>query len=63
MLNKYWKTKTSKSKFALAEYNLGYLSEKQGNINEAFDFYIQVSDHENEPLIFHNNKYYKYENY
>ena len=51
----YFYQKAAKNKFALAEYNLGFLSETNGKINESIEFYLKASEYENEPLIFHNN--------
>mgnify|MGYP001070732352 CR=1 FL=1 len=44
-------------KFALAEYNLGYLKEKENNINESINLYSQASEHEDEPFIFRNMEF------
>lgn len=50
----YFYKKASNNNFALSEFNLGRLYEKKGNLNEAIELYIRASDHENDPLIFHN---------
>lgn len=46
--------RSSKNKFALAIYNLGYLKKKQNKIEESIEFYIKASEYEDEPLTFQN---------
>ena len=48
----YFYKKASKNKFPLAEYNLGYLKETIGTIDDAIHYYINASSHEDEPLIY-----------
>ena len=55
--SQYMYERSSKHSFALAEYNLGYMKEKDEKIDEAIEFYVKASDHEEEPLIFHNIQY------
>lgn len=38
--------------FSLAEFNLGRIREKDKNFDESIKYYIHVSEHENEPLIY-----------
>lgn len=47
--------KASKHKFALAEYNLGFLKEKENKIDDALVHYENASKYEDEKLIFKNN--------
>ncbi|KAK8840395.1 hypothetical protein M9Y10_030956 [Tritrichomonas musculus] len=54
----YMFVKASKHNFALAEFNLGYLKERQNKIEEAIEFYINASQHESEPLIYRHKKYH-----
>ena len=49
----YMFKRSSEHKFAIAEYNIGYLKEKEGNIEQAIDYYCSASDHINEKLVFH----------
>lgn len=49
----YFYKRSSEHKFALAEYNLGHLYEKNGKIEESIKYYILASDHINELLFFH----------
>lgn len=39
--------------FAPADYILGYLKEIEGKNEEAIEYYIQASEHEDAPLKFH----------
>lgn len=48
----YFYEKAAKQGFALAEFNLGRLKEKEENIDDAIQFYIRASDNENNPLVF-----------
>lgn len=50
--------KALKNNFALAAFNLGFLREKNGRSEEAIQYYIDASDNENSPLMFHGHKYY-----
>ena len=49
----YMFKKAAKKKFALADYNLGYLYESRGFIEESIQHYIQASQNEDEKLVFH----------
>lgn len=51
----YMFKRSSKHHFAMAEYNLGYLKELNGKIEESIDYYKKASEDENYPLIFRNN--------
>ena len=46
--------KAAKNKFSLSEFNLGHMYEKCGKLEDSIKYYVQASDHENEPLNFHN---------
>ena len=50
--------KSSSNNFALAEYNIGYLKEKEGKKEESIYYYIKASEHEKEKLIFKNCCHY-----
>ncbi|KAK8883474.1 hypothetical protein M9Y10_042566 [Tritrichomonas musculus] len=54
----YMFQRAAKHKFSIAEFNLGRLKEKVGKIEESIQFFIDASDHEDEPLIFHNIQHY-----
>lgn len=54
----YMFQRSSKHKFSLAEYNLGYLKEIQNKPEESIEYYIQASEHEDEQLEFRDAKYY-----
>lgn len=51
---KYMFKKAARSYFALSQYNLGYIQEEEGKIEEANIYYRQASENEDKPLIFHN---------
>lgn len=53
----YMYQRSSSHKFSLAEYNLGYLCEKNNKIEESIKYYIQASNHEEEELVFRDIKY------
>ena len=53
----YMYKRASKHNFALAEYNLGYFYEKANKVKKSIKYYIKASEHENEPLIFHNHQH------
>ena len=44
--------RSSKHQFALSEYNLGYMKEILGKIEESIEYYIRASEDEDHPLIF-----------
>ena len=48
--------RASENNFSLAEYNLGYLLEEKGDIENAYKFYEKSSEHEDQELIFHSVK-------
>ena len=50
----YMFKKASKQKFAISEYNLGFLNESIEKVEESIEYYIKVSEDEDEPLMFHN---------
>lgn len=56
----YMYSKSSKKHFALAEYNLGHMKEKEGKLKESIEFYINASNDEYQNLVFlgkiHNDK-------
>ena len=54
----YMYQRSSKHNFALADYNLAFLYEKTNQSEKAIEYYIKASENEDEPLMFHNNKYY-----
>ena len=54
----YFYNKSSKQEFCLAEFNLGYLKEKEEKIDESIKFYIKASKHQEKPLIFQKNNHY-----
>lgn len=43
---------SSKHNFSIAQYNLGYIFEQEGNNKEFIDSYIKASENEDSPLIF-----------
>lgn len=45
------------SNFALAQYNLGYLYAKMGDIDKSYEYYKKASMNESKPLTFHNLTY------
>ena len=45
--------RSSEHHFALAEYNLGYLREKENKIKDAIDYYIKASEDEDIQINFH----------
>ncbi|KAK8854359.1 hypothetical protein M9Y10_016919 [Tritrichomonas musculus] len=53
----YMYEEAAKYSFCLAEYNLGHMKEKDGNMKESIEFYKRASKHEKEPLIFRNHHY------
>ncbi|KAK8841347.1 hypothetical protein M9Y10_026961 [Tritrichomonas musculus] len=53
---KEWFERSSKDRFAIASYNLGYLYEKESNIEESIKYYIKASEDEDVPLMFHNRQ-------
>ena len=53
----YMFSKASKKNFALAEFNLGFLKEKEGKIKDAFEYYKKASENEKVPLMFHGKKH------
>lgn len=57
---KHFYKRSSEHKFSLAEYNLGYMKEKENQISESIEYYIKASEHENEPLMFQNNSHEDY---
>ena len=54
---KYMFMKSAKHDFPLAEYNLGYLSENEGNIDQAISHYIRAIVYEYDPLNYRNKSY------
>lgn len=42
--------------FALAEYNLGYIKEKCGKYGDPYEYYSRASDHEDNALIYREEK-------
>lgn len=54
---KYMYYKSSQNNFAIAEYNLGFIFEYEGNISESIKYYINASDHEDFPFKFHDIEY------
>ena len=54
----YMYQRSSEHQFAIAEYNLGYLKEKEGQIDQSINYYKNVSEHEDVPLVFHGNVFY-----
>lgn len=46
----------SKSHFAISEYNLAYIYEEKGKIEESIEHYINASNFENDEVIFRNHK-------
>ena len=48
----YMYERSSKHRFALSEYNLGYLFENDGKTEESIEYYKRASEHVDEPLIF-----------
>ena len=54
---KYMFQKASKQKFAIAEYNLGFLYEQSNIIEESIEMYKKASNDEDEPFIFRNKSY------
>lgn len=54
----YFYKKAAKQGFALAEFNLGRLKEKEDNIDDAIQFYMRASDDENNPLVFKGKEIY-----
>ena len=57
---KYLYERSSRHHFAIAEYNLGYIKEKDAKIEDAIEYYIKASEHEDEPLMFQNNLHIDY---
>lgn len=55
---KYMYQRASKNKFALSEYNQGYILENEGKIEESIQFYIRAIELKDEPLIFKNKQHY-----
>ena len=55
---KYMYKKSAKKKFALADFNLAKLYEKQGKIEKSIKHYIIASENEDSPLIFHNFEFF-----
>ncbi|KAK8892691.1 hypothetical protein M9Y10_029931 [Tritrichomonas musculus] len=53
----YMYLRSSKNKFAFAEFNLGYLKEKNGKIDDSIEHYLKASEYEDFPLIFHNRQH------
>lgn len=51
----YMYERSSKHHFALAEFNLGRIYEKENKESECIDHYKKASDDENQPLVFRNN--------
>ncbi|KAK8841907.1 hypothetical protein M9Y10_026859 [Tritrichomonas musculus] len=49
--------RSAENRFPLAEFMLGYMKEKEGSIEEAIQYYIKASDHEEEDLIFRSINY------
>ena len=56
----YMYQKSARNNFPLAYFNLAQIKEKNGNIKESIEFYIQASNNINEPLLFHNNIHFDY---
>ncbi|KAK8870191.1 hypothetical protein M9Y10_008068 [Tritrichomonas musculus] len=56
----YMYERSSKHHFALSEFNLGQLFEKEKE-EKAIQYFIQASNDENEPLIFHNFSHYDFQ--
>lgn len=56
--SKYFFEKASRKSFALSFYNLGYIAEKNGIIDESINYYQLASEYENEKLYFHNSIHY-----
>lgn len=50
--------RSAKNHFALAEYNLGHLREKAGQIEKSIKYYKRASDDENCPLILHSQEHH-----
>lgn len=50
--SKHFYERSSENNFPLAHYNLGYLYEKNGNINQSISYYIKASENIDEPLMF-----------
>ncbi|KAK8865333.1 hypothetical protein M9Y10_010874 [Tritrichomonas musculus] len=50
--------RSSEHHFALAEYNLGHMFEKDNKIEESINFYKKASEDEDVKLIFQNHKHY-----
>lgn len=48
---------------SLSAFNLGHLKEKENLIDESIEFYILVSEYEDEPFVFHNKKHKSRRNY
>lgn len=54
----YMFERSSKHHFALAEYNLGFLKEKNGNVEESIEYYIKASEDEDVEVSFHDIYHY-----
>lgn len=48
----------SNTNFALAEFNLGRIYEKESNMNLALKYYIRASDDEDKPIIYKDKEIY-----
>lgn len=51
---KYYFKKSSKKNFAVADYNLAYIYEKEGDIKKANEHYMKASNEANDPIIYRN---------
>lgn len=54
---KHMYERSSEHNFSLAEFNLGYIYEKENKINESINYYKKASKHYDLPIIFRNNQY------
>ena len=54
----YMFSRSSKHNFSLAEFNLAHIREEENKINESIKYYILASEHEDEPLTYHNITHY-----
>lgn len=54
---KYWFQRPSEHNFALSEYNLGFLYEKEGKTDKSIGYYLRASDDISNPFIFQDYLY------
>lgn len=54
---KHFYERSSENNYAIADYNLGYLYEINGKIDESIKYYIKAVENKNEGFLFHNKEY------